>query len=491
MTDSPLLNNSMAWVHYRMKGGLRNAFLFAAGYFLIVGGLIVFSVRVDPRAMQSTLQGWMIALLFLQIGILVLYGGGAVRNVIRKDFTTGMIASHRLMPISGTEAMVGYVLGSAAQPVAVAIANLLLGVLVTGPASLNTVDWLKGNALLGLFALCAWIVVAAIAMLSPKSAGGLMAGLMILAVPGSMILVAVPALTAICSPLVGPTIYGLVMKGSPWSPVLHTSTSAQVAVTILFFIAGARKFRRDDVLAVGPILGLVLVAMFSVISIAAILNWRSLQPMLFGMTGRMPELQLISSTIMGLLLAFLPVSAAAWLQESYHRRKRLGDSALGRRPLNFVVVAIVAAALIAMMGRFCSPMGRRPYHPEFITFLCLAAALLPIGCVMRWRYRTRSTAATFVCLWIVVAWVGPWLVSAAIVVARGYGEAVRLADAWEQSEFITGFSPIGTIIAVWASPDIQLVCGLVFQVVLAAVVFALARRRRDTGEIIVPVLASA
>ena len=44
MADLALLNNSVAWVHYRLRGGLRSTILFAAAFFFGVGGLLVFSL---------------------------------------------------------------------------------------------------------------------------------------------------------------------------------------------------------------------------------------------------------------------------------------------------------------------------------------------------------------------------------------------------------------------------------------------------------------
>ncbi len=492
MADLALLNNSVAWVHYRLRGGLRSTILFAAAFFFGVGGLIVFSLRVEPKSTQSILNGWMIILLCLQGGILLLYGGGAVRNSVRRDFTSGMMASHRLMPVSGTEAVAGYILGSVVQPLGCACATLLLGILVAGPAHLDAKGWLAGNALLLGFAVSVWVAVACISLLSPKSAGAMLGGLLLLAIPGSTIMLAVPALTAVCSPLVGPTVYNLVMSGSSWSPVLHTSTLAQAAATILVFIAATRKFRRDDVLAAGPVLGMAMVVLYVAISITAILNWPSLQPMVFGVTGVLRGLQLISSTILGLLLSFVPVSAAAWLTEDYLRRQRLADVALGRRPPSMEAVAVLAVALVTLIAAACDEASLVRWPVIGATFACLLSALLPVGWVMRWRYHSRPGAAAAVCLWMVLTWVGPWLVSASMMFVNGVETSARMTAAWERSASVTEFSPIGTLIALWSTSGSACTPGLITQVVLAMAVGLLFHlRRRKTDEIIVPVVASA
>lgn len=489
MSDIPVLQNALAWCHYRLRGGGRSAILQSVGFFFVIGALIMLAVRADPSSMQDILYGWMIALLALQIGILVLYGGSAVRNAIRKDVTTGMIASHRLMPISGSQAMIGYIVGACPQPVAVALANFLLGLLIAGPARINPGDWIAANALLGLFAVCSWIAVACASLISAKAAGGVIAAIVLISLSGGFLLTVVPAFTVICSPLVGSTIFGIVMKGAAWSRVLHLSIIGQLVVTAIFFIAGTRKYRRDDVLALGPLLGMAMLIIFVFVSVVGIRNWPALQPTISNFTGEMHHLQVIASMTTGLLLALLPVSAAAWLQEDYRRRRILNDPALGRRPVSTTALAVASGVLVALIAGFAPPSEADWMRRLAYTTVCLVAALVPLSYLLRLTYRVRAGAGFLVSLWIALTWVGPWLVSFGVLMAYGIDEAQRIPLAWERSEYVASFSPIGSLISIWTSSSTPYLVGVIFQVAVAALPALFYHTRRPpAGELYVPVV---
>ncbi len=491
MSDIPFLRNALAWAHHRLRGGRRSAIVQATGFFFIVGGLVVLAVRADPHETRNILYGWMHALLALQVAILLLYGGAAVRNAIRRDATTGMIASHRLMPISGAQAVSGYVLGACPQPLAVGGANLLLGILVAGPARVNPTDWIAANALLALFAACSWVVIACASLVSPKSAGAVLVALIAIALSGGFLLTIVPAFSVICSPLVGSTIFGIVMKGAAWSPDLHLSIMCQFIVTGLFFVAAARKYRRDDVLAVGPLLGMVIVALFVGITLVGIRNWSSLQPMIATIIGDLRPLQVIGSMTAGVMVSMLPIAAGAWLAEEHRRRRILKDPALGRRPVNCVFLAVAAGLLLVLIAGLGMPAGEVSPRRVLSTAVCLVATLVPIAYLLRLIYRTRATVGFLLSLWIALAWVGPWVISFAVLAAYGIDEATRVPVAWSKSEYVAAFSPIGSLISIWTNTEMPWLTGLIFQAATAGGMALLYHTRRATeADLHVPVVAA-
>jgi hypothetical protein len=286
--------------------------------------------------------------------------------------------------------------------------------------------------------------------------------------------------------VVGSTIFGIVMKGAAWSDVLHLSVIAQLAATSLFFVAAARKYRRDDVPAVSPVLGLIIVGFFVAITLIGIRNWPALQPMISGITGAINSLQALASMILGITIAFLPVGAAAWLQEEYRRRRLLNDSALGRKPLNSVALALLSAVLLAMIPAIA--LSESSISRNGCTLACLAATMVPIAYLLRLTYRVRAGAGLLIALWIVVAWIGPWIVSFGVLVAHGIDDALKVPAAWERGETIASFSPIGALISIWTGTEQRYVPGLVFQVVIALLMALLYHTRRsDPHEVFVPV----
>lgn len=479
MNDAPIVQNSLAWVHFRLRGGWRSTLLQSGGFLVAIGGLILLSVRSDPNELKSILYGWVVVLLALQLGILLLYGGSAVRNAVRKDVTTGMIASHRLMPISPWQAVAGYVIGACPQVLALALANLLIGILIAGPGGLSPADWVAANALLLLFAVCSWVVIACASLISAKSAGAVLIAIILIAISGGFLLTLIPAFTVICSPLVGSTVFGIVMRGAAWSDVLHLSIMAQLTVTALCYVAAARRYRRDDVLAFSPPLGMLALAVFATISLLGIRNWASLQPMISQVAGDLKDLQALGSMSAGMLLAFVPISAAAWLQEDYRRRKAFADPALGRKPSNCVLLAIVSAGLIVLIPALTLDAER--FNLRLLsTFACLAVALIPVAYWFRLIYRTRASAGMLLALWIVLTWVGPWVVSFGVLVAHGLDKAVELPDAWGRSELVASFSPVGALISIWNGNEMRYLPGLAGQAILAAAI-ALFYHTRPRG----------
>jgi len=487
MSDSPLSLNSIAWVHYRLRGGMRSVILQSGGFLVIVGGLIIAAVRGDPKDARSILYGWLISLLAIQVGILILYGGSAVRNAVRRDFQTGMIASHRLMPISPSHAVAGYVLGACPQPLAVAGTNLLIGLLIAGPARVNPADWLAANGLLLLFAVCSWVVVVCASLISAKSAGVVLVALVLIFMSGLLTLV--PAFTVVCSPLVGSNIFGIVMRGAAWSDVLHLSVIAQLVATTLFFLAAARKYRRYDVPAASPRLGLIIVAYYVAVTLIGIHYWPSLQPVISTITGPLGPLQALASLMLGILVAFLPVGAAAWREEEYRRRRLLDDPALGRRPSNSVELALKLAFLLALIPAIA--LAEPSLTRNGFTLACLAATLVPLAYLFRLTYRVRATAGLFVGLWIAAVWILPWIVSFGVLVAYGIDDTLELPVAWQRAEAIASFSPIGALISIWTSGDQRHLPGLIFQIIVALLMAVLYHTRRSgKGELYVPVAGS-
>lgn len=490
MLDLLTFDNPIAWGHARLKGKLRTILWRSAAYGLLMVLLVLFSLRVEPGQNRAALNGWMVGLLALQVGILVLYGSNNVRNAIRKDFATGMIYSHRLMPLSGTEAVAGYIAGSVLQPLGLAAVTLLLGAAIAGPAGLSAVDWLVGNVLLLVFAISAWVLVASLSLLSPKAAGALIAVAIVLSVPGGMVFVALPALLAVCSIAVGPTLYGLVINGTGWNSVLHMSLLAQMAVTILAFIVGARKFSRHDVLATGPWMGLLIVAVYAIISVESIVHWSLIMPSFLAFPMDVATLQVIVSVLAGIVLAFVPMSAAAWLREDHHRRKQLGDAALGSKSVGVIIVSLIAAVLVWCIAWFCAPATTRETWPYWATAIGILAALLPVAAIMSWQYRTKPGAGAFVAGWIILMWVGPWAVGVgAYTMAMVNDEPERAAIADLQA--VSGFSPVGTIVWSWTDDKARPGVGLGFQGVTAVAVPLLLLRRRKRpihpDNIVVPV----
>lgn len=482
MSETAFLQNAIARAHHQLRGGRRNAITYSIGYAVIIGGLMVLAVRADIDDTQEILYGWTIALLALQIGILVLYGGSAVRAAIRRDITTGMIASHRLMPMSGTQAVAGYIIGSCPQPLAVAASNFLLGILIAGPAKISPGDWIAANVVLLVFAACSWVVVACASLVSPRSAGAALVALVMFTISGGVVATLIPAFTVVCSPIVGSTIFGIVMKGASWSPMLHMSITAQIVIASFFFIAATRKYQRDDVVAIPPLLGTLILAVYAGISVLGIRHWSALQPAMWNLAGDVTTPQVIGSIVAGFMLSFIPLISAAWLQEDYRRRRLLSDPALGRRPANSILLAFVAALMLTSIPAMVLPRPELTAFRLTATLVCAAATLIPVAYLLRLIYRTRAGISYLLALWIGLAWITPWVIAFGVLVASGIDDTMRIPLGWARSEFVASFSPIGSLISIWTnSKAAPYLVGLFFQIALAALMAIFYHRLRSSA----------
>ena len=487
MDGIPIFSNAIVWAHRSIKGGWRSWGLMTGGYtLLLLGGFYL-----SWRAKLNDYNDWLMTLVTLQVVMLFLYAPWAVLSTIRKDMSTGMIYSHRLMPISGTQAILGYLIAAVIQPVTFFAINLLIGMTFCGQTRWNLSDWVAGNGLMLLIAACVWVFIACMAMFTRKSWFGSIGLLVILLILPSGLgaaAVVIPALTVLFAPayfgLIEPRYFGGVFQiGNYFFPLIFL-----LGVTALFFVMAVRKYRRDDQLAAGSLFGLLIVTVFFAITIYGMQpEWRQLYFQRYG--GDLRRVQCVGSIIAATILGLISVSAAAWVNEDYQRRRAVGDSALGRRPINLFVVVLVVATMAAVFPFFVLHELQLGVGDAVRIFVALATSLASIGILMRLRYRSKSSAMWVAVLWLFVTWILPWLI---VLVAMGMAPRYEEKRVWTNVAPIGGFSPAGTICAVLGPDSDSLALrgdiGLTGQVVLAAGLVVLYFKFRRPRTIIFPVV---
>lgn len=497
------ISNAIAWGHLQLKGGWKNIFMVGAAYLAIVGGLILVSVRLDPFSSTRVLGSWTMGLMGLQIAILLLYGCYAVGGGVRKDLASKMIESHRLMPISGTDAVIGYILGSGSQAMVMALINLILGLVISPWGGFVTpLGWLKANLILGVFAACSWVVVVFLTLAMPVGSRVVM-GLAVVMVMGHQGLAPIfPGMSILFGPALGESIFGVIATNRMTDP-FRISMAAQVLVTTICFVGGMRRYRRDDVLSWGPMMSLAALAAYVAISIAGLSLWELMMPRRIGIERIPFEVQLMLSATGALLAGILPVCAVAWLRAAYERRRALHDPAPNPAPASTALVilaaSLVAAALLplalqarwyvcthdvgqSMNVRFAEP-GIGPGIPRMTnlqTALVFVAFLTSANYILRAMYRRGPRSAVgIMVLFVLLTWVGPPLVDFLMNQAmEGFGTEPRLTA-------LSLCSPPMLLSHLWADvgPD-AIRLGLAVQCLLAiilAVVFHTAKPRAQTA----------
>ncbi|MBP7934961.1 MAG: hypothetical protein KA354_09980 [Phycisphaerae bacterium] len=499
MAEQPVglgVDNAIAWVQFRLRGGWKNVLIVGAGYVALIGMLMFLTVQIEPKEIKNIMYGWTIGLMALQCGTLMLVAGSSVRTAIRKDVDSQLIESHRLMPVSGFKAVAGYVIGCSAQSITVALANVALGMIATAAASLSIADWVMANAVLLFFAFTSWVVIAFLSLVS-KSAFALILVLVIVATfSQGVAFQLLPGISVLMGPMIGKTIFGISSGGFRWGTEYMVSLFTQALLVMFFMVGAARKYRRNDIPAFGPYWGLGLVALWVVLSIMGISYWGNIGfAVLPRWTREAGLMQLIASILVAILAAIVPVSSVAWLHSRWERRRALGDPDLPRRPVAIMVVVAVASLLILLLPcgtvysgvwSVAAPVG------SVAVMLVPLASLIGIGYLMAACYRQGKSALIITLVWIATIWLLPLLVDLTRYQVLRYnyqtGRGILQVEP-AVTTFISRISPIGILLAGYAEAGdyrdwvFNPIPGLGIQFLLAAAMVALYHviRQRAAG----------
>lgn len=478
-------DNAIGWAQLQLRRGWKNVLATTIAYTVVVGGLILGSLRLaDVQGFGMgrihIFQFWTMALMALQIAVLLLFGCSAVSSAIRKDITSKIIESHRLMNVSGTEAVAGYIFGATCQIMPVAAATLVLGSL-TAQQPFGVRNWLLANVVLAVFALCAWTAMALLAFVAQAGVKFFIGCGVIFAIGHSVLPAALPGLSLPIGPFIRYSVFGMIALGD-WDAAYEISIAAQFLVAVLCYVGAVRKYRRDDVLTFGPLLGLIVVTVWVGLSAVGISEWASFHPIDYMRMEHIgAEGQTIVGLLAGLVLATLPVSAGAWIETQWRRRRLLRDPALPVEPVPTALVVLVAALLLLLLPCFAMLYTDLISDEMLRTFLTIALFLLATSYLLRILYAKSVTRTRLlVGLWFFLTWLGPLGIDfalAAIAAMDGTAPSDRLLSP------ISSCSPIGALMDIWDGATQMTYTGLAVQAILAAAMAGLfhAVRRRTEG----------
>ena len=149
-----LIDNPIAWAHFKVRGGWRNHLWSLAIYTLIIVLVIGITVHLSPMG-GTLLLPWTNGLLGLELALLVFYGCNVISNSIRRDITSGLLESHRLMPIPPSAAIAGYLMGPPFQALLLATVSFLIGTALAAQSGIID-QWLMANVIALLFVIFLW-----------------------------------------------------------------------------------------------------------------------------------------------------------------------------------------------------------------------------------------------------------------------------------------------------------------------------------------------
>jgi hypothetical protein len=454
-------DNAIAFAQVRLRGGWRNLAVTFVAYTVLLGATMIATAAYSYRPTMAY-AGWVTGLLWLQAGILLIFGATRVAGAIRADIAGGMIESHRLMPLSAGQAVVGYFFGSTCQAIALGVANLLIGAVAVRRAGLPMDRWLTVNAVLALFCLLVWAMGGLLAFAARGAGFALFLPLAAVSMTQGLVLATVPALAVLVSPLAGGSIFSF-SAGIADPPFTYgLGAIAQLFFAGILFVGCCRKYRRADAQGITAGLGLVLLAAWVIVSSLGIRQWAEFEPRYLQLNPD-PETQLIGSIIATMLLALLPVSAAAQADADWRRRRRAADSALRRRPIppgavvaaaTLITLALVnvewgAAGTTGAAGRSDASLPAALAGASVQTAAVVCLFLLSLSYLLRISYRARGKPLVVGLGWMILTWLIPIVTELMVLAVRGYSPDQTFPGT------IATCSPPVTVYCAWR-PDARI-----------------------------------
>ncbi len=462
-------------VHYQLLGGHRRVLTIAAVCMIVlVAGAFGFLQVMYGQTLTTVGGGLLSALAVIQIAVVVLGGCNAVHRAMLRDYDTKMIESHRLTPMSNVTVALGYLFGSTLQILVVFLVILTFGMGLTFLSGYPVVDWIYGNVFLlnGGVTLWAIVVLSGLHLRKPISPASI---LVAVAVMGNLSVLALPALGLLLCAY--PVVIGfhVMTGGAGIAPAAIVILGAiNLLMTVFWISAAAAKYRRPDLPALNAFRGLLLLAFWVVLGAGgiALVQYVPAVAMPFGRGRDVILAQWIATMILALVIA-LPAIAGAVECRMLGKRGSTPRGWSDRVPA--VITALIAAALICggMAGigapQWRTMVGERTavdlwlYTTPACFLAMLTARAVFLAAYPMWkRPRTLGTILLF------VIWAAPPLIDLV--------QAQATQDSYSHPVYssLMGYSPAGTIVAVWSDVDVSVWPGLLAQALMAVALSVIA-----------------
>lgn len=455
------IDQAIGWAHWKVRGGFKAASQRTLMYSILAVALIMLTWRFDPLRTQQMLAAWRGILLAIESAVLVLMAGSAINSAVRSDFTSGMMESHRLMPVAPLTAITGYIWGPALPSVFLASGAFILGLAVTMTGGMSPIAWLLPSFVMFTFAIFCWVVTVYISMITRAAAMyfGIIISLLV-ATQGLWLLI-IPGTLLLTTPAMHRTVFTATVMDPDLNVLLGEGLFCQAMIGSILFIGASRRYRRDSDSALGVTLGLILLLMWVMMSMVAMMQWEELSPFGFRSNDFPDEGRLLGSIFSSMALGIIPVANSA---------RQYAHSA---RP---IIVALACATLILPL----TLLGEKAasFHEAIVsTAVVLICFFVTISYLLRIVYRITPRGWPFMIGWLMASNALP------LIGDLFYWGFVGLNESFNPS-IITCFSPIGAIVSAWTGQPTYLQNGVVVQVIitaLSAIVYHATNRRRKSS----------
>lgn len=478
MNDALDSVNPIVWVQFRLLGGGRRLAWICA---ICVGGFAVAASalwRITGGTNFAAFCGNSLNVVGIMLAAMLVIGGAnAVHRAVRKDQTTRMLESHRLSPLTGVQALIGYLIGPCIQILVLFAFGTFIGAYLAYVAKVPVGSWIVAAAYLLVAAVMVWSLSLVHALSTSRGGNPILALILVSAFGGFAVISTVPGLALLLGVNVwmfaAAQVTGIGGGGLPAH--LLAAFAAEAAITAFWWFAIVRKFRRPDRPPFEIAAGIAFFILTLIISVVGFVLRAGLQT-----TGDIaaPGLAVIATILLAMLVALVPLYGAEFVRAAGRRNAR--RAGVFEHP--FVMVALLTAmivgscALMLTVSRGTDGAGddiARPTARDWavVAFVTLAwligsAGVLRILLAIRYRAVIMPMA-----LWTFVLWGIPPFIEQ----IRRFGASLATDEEPVWSALLT-CSPAGALVAQWNDMNLALWPGLTFQAVAALAALGFGQR---------------
>ncbi|HVT83346.1 MAG TPA: hypothetical protein VHM90_22085, partial [Phycisphaerae bacterium] len=260
---------AIGMAHHQMAGGFRTVGILLGGYVVIVGGVIgLIAYQTDIVNLWRAFQGLFTFLFVVEAFLLVVVGALRVAGCIRIDATTGMIESHRLMPLTPARAVLGYLFGTTTHVLSLVALNVLTMAALAPVARVSLDNFLIAQIVLALFALFTWTFAAVGTMIFKQALPLMVLGLIFGSCASTLLRRwgILPGISILASPFLGETIFSLSGGRITMRAAYPLAFATQAAFSVTFFLAACRRYRDAFAIAFNVPLGIALLAVWGLLT---------------------------------------------------------------------------------------------------------------------------------------------------------------------------------------------------------------------------------
>ena len=428
-----ITSNAVSWVCFRTAGGWKRSLIISGVYFVCVITVLILIFSADRwERGQEIMSGLSRFCLGIQAAVLFGFTCLAISNTMQLDRKSGMVESHRLMPVDSRLVILGYMAGCSTAPLVFALVNFALGLFATAASSLPVSWWIGANLVLLTFCAFAWSIAALGGTLGNFMGLFLLVPLGITLMSGGALGSVMPGLVLLASPVSGKTIWDASSLEAEHLPIFILSAVLQAAMTAIFIHAAARRFRNQDLPAFTGLLGFLLTAMFSVTLLLGVKLGNTVSRQRFNLHG---DLAAYVSSSLFVILVFSLHTLSSHVAGDYLERPQRPAFAKAKSD------ALLLTGLVICIEAFCLLATNKITASLLSTLMCLIF-FLSILFWARFLYRYTVNLAVL-CLALGVLQVCPLIVGGVMRDQRG--EMLPFATPLMQ------ISILSSLPAVWSN----------------------------------------